>query len=140
MEKSPIKFCPKWQKQIGLTLIEVLIALSIVGIALTAVIKATSQNIRSTTYLQSKTIAMWVGQQVLSEVQLGLLNLPNSPDSLKQDTEMFNQNWYWQAEQEDTPNKKIKKIAVHVFTKDPDEDDQTKAIISLESYLYHEDA
>jgi prepilin-type N-terminal cleavage/methylation domain-containing protein len=53
--------------QSGLTLIEVLVALAIISIALTAIIKATSENIRGTAYLQDKTIAMYVARQILNE-------------------------------------------------------------------------
>lgn len=135
MEKLVVRHC---RKQFGLTLIEVLIALSIISIALTAIIKATSQNIRTTGYLQTKTIAMWVGQQVLNEARVNLLRLPNSPDTLKQSTTMLGHDWFWEADQQDTPNKRIKKIEVKVFAKEP-EDDAAPALITLESYVYHED-
>ncbi len=74
METLRDNCCPsqRFQACVGLTLIEVLIALAIVGIAMTAIIKATSQNIRSTAYLQNKLIAMWVGQQVSNEMLAGI--------------------------------------------------------------------
>lgn len=122
----------------GMTLIEVLIALAIVAIAMIAVIKATGQNIRGTNYLQDKTIAMWVGQQVVSEARIGMLVIPNPPDKLKQTTKMLGEEWYWQASLADTPNKKIKKIQVKVFAEDTDDDDATP-IINLESYKYNAD-
>jgi general secretion pathway protein I len=122
--------------QSGLTLIEVLIALAIVAIAMTAVIKATGQNIRGTTYLQDKTIAMWVGQQVLNEARLGLLSIPPPPDKLKETTTMLGQDWYWRASQEDTHNNHIKKVEVRVYSSDTDDDDAA-SLISMETYLYH---
>src|SRR5689334_11446815 len=95
---------------IGLTLIEVLIALAIVGIALTAIIKATSQNIRGTEYLQNKTIAMWVGSEVLNEARTGVLSLSGS-DKFNDNVTMLGKEWRISAEKMDTPNKHIKKIA-----------------------------
>lgn len=121
----------------GMTLIEVLIALAIISIALTAVIKATTQNIRSTAYLQDKTMALWVGQEVLSEARTGVLRLPSAPDRLKQKTEMLGRDWYWQAGEERTPNKNIKKILVSVFANE-EEDDEASPLITLESYVYNE--
>jgi len=122
------------KNNLGLTLIEVLIALAIVSIAMTAIIKATSQNIRNTTYLQTKVIATWVGQQLMNEARVGYLPLPNSPDKLNDTTEMLGRDWYWQIGAEDTPNKNIKKIAVSVYAHEP-VDDETP-VVSLESYLY----
>jgi general secretion pathway protein I len=130
MVRSPVN-C--YRKIAGLTLIEVLIALAIIAIALTAVIKATSQTIRGTTHLQTKTIAMWVGQNVLNEARLNLLPLSTTPTS--QSTLMLNQTWYWQATKESTPNKRIKKISVRVYTHEADDD--ATPIIQLETYVYH---
>lgn len=119
----------------GLTLIEVLIALAIIAIAMTAVIKATSQNIRGTSYLQDKTMAMWVGQQVMNEARVGLRKLPDSSDKLHDVTNMLGRDWYWQASQEETPNKRIRKISVNVYTHEAD-DEESAPIVSLESYVY----
>lgn len=116
----------------GLTLIEVLIALAIIAIALTAVIKASSQSIRATTYLQEKTIAYWVGEQVLNETRAGVLSLNASEESRRMTT-MLNRNWYWQAKIIPTPNLHIKKIEVKVYASKEDNNDP---LIFLESYVY----
>jgi len=117
----------------GLTLIEVLVALAIIGIAMTAVIKAASQNIRSTDYLQNKTIAMWVGQNILNEVRVGLLPITDVDN--KKTTLMLDRNWYSQIEAQETPNKRIKKIIVNVFTHDNPREEEAP-LVSLEGYLY----
>jgi general secretion pathway protein I len=122
--------------QRGLTLIEVLIALAIVSIALTAVIKATAQNIQSTAYLQKKTIAMWVGQQVLNEARAGVITLTADTEADKQSTNMLGQEWYWQASQANTGNPRIKQISVKVFA---DDTEAATPVVSMESYLYAQD-
>jgi general secretion pathway protein I len=134
MVTSPINFFPK--QTAGLTLIEVLIALAIVSIAMTAIIKAVSQNIRSTHYLQNKTIAMYVGQQVLNEARVGILEAPLEGEKLTEKTEMFGADWYWQAEEKNTPNQRIKKMTVSVYGH-PIENDETP-IISMDGYVYEE--
>lgn len=136
MEPLQTNHCSKTQSQLGMTLIEVLIALAIISISLTAVIKATTQNIRATSYLQNKTIALWVGQEVLSEARVGTIRLPEAPDSLNMKSDMLGRNWYWQAGEERTPNKNIKKILVNVFEHENHEDDSP--LISIESYVYNE--
>ncbi|HLB58283.1 MAG TPA: type II secretion system minor pseudopilin GspI, partial [Gammaproteobacteria bacterium] len=77
----------------GFTLIEVLIALAILSIALTAIIQSTSQNIKDTLYLQNKTIAIWVGSELIAEVEAGILKVPAAPDKLTQEVEMLEQEW-----------------------------------------------
>ena len=115
----------------GFTLIEVLIALAILSIALTTIIKFTSQNIRDTTYVQNKTIANWVGTQVINEVRVGLLKLPQPPDPLEQETQMLGQAWSWKAYLAATPNTHIQEIHIDVFQKTGH-----RKMISLVSYLY----
>lgn len=115
----------------GFTLIEVLIALAILSIALTAIIKATSQNIKDTLYLQNKTIATWVGSQIIAETQAGILKLPMAPDQLEEKTDMLSQTWQWNASLTATPNPKIQKIDVNIF-----QPSHHAKIMHLVSYLY----
>jgi general secretion pathway protein I len=119
----------------GLTLIEVLIALAIIAIAMTAIIKAASQNIRSTTYLQTKSIAMWTAQQTMNEVRSGVLTIPMGDHTLKQTIKMLDQTFYVEVTQAETPNKHISKIDVDVYANENHEEDAAP-LITLESYLY----
>lgn len=116
----------------GMTLIEVLIALAIIGISLTAIIKAASQNIRGTDYLQNKTIALWVGQEIMREAQLGLLALSDDDADTGNKIEMLGQDWYYSASQMATGNARIKKLRVRVFAHDPDDNDNP--LIDLDGY------
>jgi len=125
------------RKSAGLTLIEVLIALAIVSIAMTAVIKATAQNIRSTHYLQDKMVAMWVGQEVLNEIRAGVRPVPTS-DAEEEITNMLGQDWHWQLSAEETPNKRIKKVKIKVFANQKG-NEETSPLVTLESYAYHEE-
>lgn len=132
MEQLRSKNC----RESGLTLIEVLIALAIVSLAMVAIIKATSENIRSTQYLQDKTLASWVAQNVLNQYKVKMLKIPNAPDHLKGKSSIFNGTFYFQASQETTPNRHINKIAIDVFT-DPDQEENP--ITHVESYALFEE-
>ncbi len=116
---------PKMQ---GFTLIEVLISLAILAIALTAVIKATTQTIRDTLYLEDKTIATWVGTQIINEARLKLL-----AESTESQTEMLNQEWPWTLEIKPTPNPHIQKLTVQVFSPTT-----KRKVTEIESYYYAE--
>lgn|SRR3990167_6015158 len=97
----------------GFTLIEVLLALTIVAIAFTALLKASSQDILGSARIKDKTISHWVAVQGITLIQLGLLNSPNHQD-LSEVTTLFNQVWYWHASLKPTPIQSIQQITVTV--------------------------
>ena len=97
----------------GFSLIEVLIALAIIAIALTALIKASSQSIIGTQHLKEKTIAHLIGLQVLSRIQLGLTTL-NPQQDITEKMNMMGSDWYWHAHSIATPIKSMQKIEITV--------------------------
>lgn len=101
--------------QSGFTLIEVLIALSIIAIALTALLKAISQNVDTTRRVKEKTVGHWVAMQGVAMIQLNLLQINQSQETT-QDTIMLNQHWYWRAKVSATSQKHIQKIVISVST------------------------
>ncbi len=60
-------------RRFGFTLLEVLVALTILAVALGALIKGSSEHIRNTHYLQERTLAHWVGQNLIARHEAGLL-------------------------------------------------------------------
>lgn len=117
--------------QKGLTLLEVLVALVILALALTAIIKATTENIRATAYLQKKTQATWVGLNVLNQVRLELQSLPEAPEKRSAQETWLGQSWEWQAYRSPTPNPHIQEVEVKVFHLP-----ETQAVTELRGYLY----
>lgn len=131
--KQMVTLPANFSRNTGLTLIEVLVALAIVSIALTAIIKSVSENIRSTSYLQNKTIALYVAQEVMNEVRLGVLKSPGS-ERLQAKTNMLGNDWYWQMDESITPNTHIKKLTVDVYADEYDKD--ASPLMSLIGYIY----
>lgn len=119
------------RKTAGFTLIEVLIALAILSIALTTIIKVTSINIKNTIYLQNKTIASWVATDVINQVRADVLKLEPAPDTLEDETNILGQTWKWSARYVTTPNPHIVKIRVDVYEKASE-----LKFITLESFTY----
>lgn len=103
---------PQIAQQKGFTLIEVLLALSVIAIALTALFKATAQNVSHTQRIKEKTISHWVAMQGVSMVQLGLLQLGNQ--EVTKVTSMLGQRWYWRVKLNSTLIKSVQQITITV--------------------------
>lgn len=99
--------------RLGFTLIEVLLALAVIAIALTALLKATSQNTGFTQRLKDKSIAHWVAMQGIASIQLGII----SPVINQESTEsmmMAGQKWYWRMQITPTSIKGMQRISIQV--------------------------
>ncbi|MFO8706899.1 GspI family T2SS minor pseudopilin variant LspI [Legionella pneumophila serogroup 1] len=107
---------PKTKLVSGFTLIEVLLALTVIAIALTALLKATAQNIDNTHRIKEKTISHWVAMQGVAMIQLNLLRTSQSQEST-QATTMLGQKWYWRAKISQTPIKRMQQITISVSSK-----------------------
>lgn len=86
----------------GFTLVEVMVALAIVGVALPALVTLVMSQLDGAGHIRSKTYAMWVAENQLT--RLNLLNnkvyFPNYKLSEKDSgkTEMMGFQWQWQYE------------------------------------------
>lgn len=123
-------------RQDGLTLIEVLIALAIISIALTAVIKAASQNIRGTGYLYDKSLALWTAEEIMSEARLGMTKLGDERTAQTEKFTILDKEYYWRGSETPTGNSHISQLRVRVYGQEPD-DDQATPLIDLDGYRYH---
>ncbi len=103
-------------KKTGFTLMEVLLALAVIAIALTALLKATAQAVSHTDRVKEKSISHWVAMQAVAAIQLGVIAIePNQ--ELSEVTKMLNQNWYWRAKLTQTKMASIQQIEVTVSDK-----------------------
>lgn len=100
----------------GFTLIEVLVALLIIAIAFTALLKASAQNVVNTERIKEKSIHHWVAMQAVTAIQLGLIPLTAHHET-SEVTTMFNQRWYWRAKLSTTPIKAMQKITITIANK-----------------------
>jgi general secretion pathway protein I len=96
----------------GFTLLEVLIALAVLGISLAAALKASSQQADVTRLLQEKTFAHWVAMNVLTEIQVRQTFLPVGKTT--GNVTLANQEWFWTSVVTDTMDKDIRRVDVSV--------------------------
>ena len=81
------------KKSSGFTLIEVMVALTIIAISLGALLSTSGTQAFSATYLKQKTLAHWVALNELA--QLSTENtFPDTGES-KGSTSMANHDWHW---------------------------------------------
>jgi general secretion pathway protein I len=96
----------------GFTLIEVLVALAIIAVALTAGLRAVAQSTDSATLLKQRTLALWVAQNRLAEAQLA----PGGPAEGIRDGEaaQAGSRFRWRETVSRTPNASFRKIELTV--------------------------
>ncbi|MEW7978487.1 MAG: type II secretion system minor pseudopilin GspI [Candidatus Sedimenticola endophacoides] len=100
----------------GFTLLEVLVALAILAIAMSAVIKVSSSNTDNTAYLEEKMLAHWVAMNRWSEIQLVP---PDKPLYSTSGVElMAGRKWEWRREVTNSPDQDVKKIRLEVTADD----------------------
>ena len=117
------------KKNHGFTLIEVLIALLIIAIALSAVLRAMTQSIRVTDKVKTVMAAHWIAMNTLSEIQLGMIDIPKANDPVRGKTKMFNQTWEWVARSQQSDDQKFV-LKINIFVSN-----RGKSVGSLSGYV-----
>lgn len=89
----------KRHRQVGFTLIEVLVALVIVAVGMGVLMSALTSSARTVVYLQDKTFAEWVAlnQITLLRLQLQQGNLPPQRTT-NGDLDYAGRTWHWRQE------------------------------------------
>jgi len=96
----------------GFTLIEVLIALAVLAIALSAILHTVGQSTDLTMDLRDRYLALWVAQNRLATHQLER-DWP-SPDTTDGTTEMAGREWRWREQVSTTPEPALRRIEIEV--------------------------
>ena len=96
----------------GFTLIEVMVALSIVALSLTAVTASISQMINSAESMRNRTYASWIAQNRITELRLA----DAAPEEGTTDGEVqyANTDWSWRAVVSETGVDDLFRIDVYV--------------------------
>ncbi|OGT43506.1 MAG: type II secretion system protein GspI [Gammaproteobacteria bacterium RIFCSPHIGHO2_12_FULL_40_19] len=85
-------------KSAAFTLIEVLVALLIIAIALGAAVRSVNESVRVTTHVRDSVGAHWVGLNILSQIQTGMIAAPTPSNIAHGQVKMMNQEWQWTAQ------------------------------------------
>ncbi|HEV2110401.1 MAG TPA: type II secretion system minor pseudopilin GspI [Gammaproteobacteria bacterium] len=107
-------------KQHGFTLLEVLIALAVLALGMTAVIGAAGSSTRLGSELRDRTFADWVAMNELTSLRLAKA-APGS-SALNGDADMAGEKWHWQATISATADPNLLRIDVTVAPADKPDD------------------
>lgn len=99
-------------KQQAFTLIEVMIALSILALSLTAMAVTVSGALNNATTLQERTYASWIAQNKIVEMRLA--GVVPKVGSNSGDIEYANSDWSWQAVVEETGIENLWRLEVAI--------------------------
>ncbi|MCG4453615.1 type II secretion system minor pseudopilin GspI [Pseudomonas sp. MMS21-TM103] len=121
----------------GFTLLEVLVALAIFAVVAASVLTASARSLQTASRLEDKTLAMWIADNRLSELQLAE-TLPG--DGRDQGELTFaGRRWQWQSEIQATSEPSMRRVTLWVAPRldsgslagDPRE----RAVVSLSGFL-----
>lgn len=100
----------------GFTLVEVLVALTIVALGLTALMVAVSGTARTSGYLRDKTIAQWIAMNRLTQIRLMVNKLGDNQDTGQ--IEFAGRKWHYDTRYFDTQFQSMKRVEVRVYPGD----------------------
>jgi len=115
----------------GFTLLEILIALAVLALALSAIIKASSDFTGAHAHLHGRSMATWVARNVMVEFQVAE-EWPRVGER-KGSREMGGAEWRWLARISQTDEAELRRIDVEVVPSEAD--DRASPLTTLSGFL-----
>lgn len=112
--RSKFNAFPNKKANLGLTLIEVMVALVIFALTASAIVKAAGDNLGGVSQIENITFATWVANNRLAHLHIGSTWPVENNKSGSE--EMAGKTWYWQQQVEKTNDKDMVLVEVTVGT------------------------
>jgi len=96
----------------GFTLIEVMVALAVISIAFSDVLKSVNSTVHNGMYLRDRTFAHWVALNEVGRIQVRQEWL--APGATEGTSQMAGQEWRWSVTVQDTPDPAVRRIEIAV--------------------------
>lgn len=119
----------------GFTLLEVLVALAIFALVASSVLVASGRSVRIAGQLEERTLAMWVADNRLSELQLA--EVPPSVGSDQGSVDFAGRRWLWQSDIEVTSEPAMRRVTLWVAAEERGATGELRerALVSLSGFL-----
>lgn len=114
------------KKNAGFTLIEVMVALTIIAISLGALLSTSGTQASSVSYLKHKTLAHWVAVNELTQLRIAK-EFPDLGDK-KGSTKMAGNEWFWIRTTKKTEDKDARQITFKLYADEAREKNITTLI------------
>jgi general secretion pathway protein I len=116
----------------GFTLLEVLIAILVLALALTALVRLAGLEARASAQLRDTTLAQWVASNAIAETRLQ----DAFPGVGRREGEatLAGRRWRWQMQVQATYDPSIRRLDVQVFGADPESGVVSAAVTSLTGF------
>lgn len=113
----------------GFTLVEVLVALVLLAVALSAMIKTASENTVNTAKLRDKYFASLVATNKVNEIRAS--GTAPKRGTSNGNIELAKQNWHWNIKIDNTEDKDLNKLTVSISP----EYDKDRIVYTLTSFV-----
>ncbi len=94
----------------GFTLLEVMVAVFVLGVAAAAIVQASSSAIRHADAVTERQLAMWVANNTMAEAML-----PDAPSNQQGESEFGGYSFHWQLRSEKTDTEQFQRLSVNVY-------------------------
>lgn len=118
-----------FSRHAGFTLLEVLVALTIISLALGALISTSGSHASSAGYLKQKTIAHWVAMNEITRLQVEQAWL--SKGDTRGSTQMAGNEWYWTRTVKATEDENAQQVEFRIYL----DEDRESSLTRLIGYL-----
>jgi general secretion pathway protein I len=99
-------------RRTGFTLLEVLVALAVIAVALTAVMQNFGQGVDIVVALRERTTALWIAQNRLANHYVAH-DWP-AADTSEGTTDMAGREWRWREQVTTTPDADVRRVEIEV--------------------------
>jgi len=119
----------------GFTLLEVLVALAIFALVAASVLTASARSVRTAAQLEERTLAMWVADNQLVELQLA--ETPPADGRDQGQVEFAGRRWLWQSEIQATSEPAMRRVTLWVAADERGArgDLRERALVTLSGFL-----
>jgi len=117
------------KRNVGFTLIEVLLAMAVFSIAGIAILGAAENNFRSLSTLEQQTFANWIASNQLVEVHVETTWPPKN--NKKGQVTMVGKEWFWLQKVVKTANADMRYVTIEVRL----DEDEDNPIAQLHTYV-----